>query len=383
MRHTDQGLMLGSLLLVFLCVGAAAKFESQLDDLWELWKKTHEKKYTDEVEDMHRRELWEKNLMLISMHNLEASMGLHTYDLSMNHMGDLTAEEILQSHAMLTPPNCIQREPLAFRGALGAKAPDTMDWRDKGCVTSVKMQGSCGSSWAFSAAGALEGQLARTTGKLVDLSPQNLVDCSIEHVKEKGGSCGSCWGCSATGALEGQVFRATGKLVHLSPQNLVDCSEKYGNHGCNGGFMSQAFQYIIDNKGINSEASYPYKGQDQQCQYNPSYRAANCSSYSFLPEGNEASLKEALANIGPISVAIDAERPTFAFYRSGVYDDPSCTKKINHAVLAVGYGSQNGQDYWLVKNSWGTSYGEQGYIRMARNKQDQCGIALYGCYPVM
>uniref|UniRef100_A0A3P8RSS8 Cathepsin S, ortholog 2, tandem duplicate 2 n=1 Tax=Amphiprion percula TaxID=161767 RepID=A0A3P8RSS8_AMPPE len=290
-----------------------------------------------EVEDEQRRDLWEKNVMLITQHNLEASMGLHSYELSMNHMGDLTQEEIMQSFATLTPPTDIQRAPSPFTGASGVDVPDTMDWREKGCVTSVKMQGACGSCWAFSAAGALEGQLAKTTGKLVD----------------------------------------------LSPQNLVDCSGKYGNHGCNGGFMHKAFIYVIDNQGIDSDASYPYTGHQQQCRYNPKYRAANCSQYSFLPQGDEGALKEAIATIGPISVAIDATRPKFTFYRSGVYDDPTCTQKVNHGVLAVGYGTLNGKDYWLVKNSWGANFGDKGFIRMARNRNDQCGIALYGCYPIM
>ncbi|XP_042345510.1 cathepsin S-like [Plectropomus leopardus] len=338
MSPTDRGMMLGGLLLVSMCVRAAGMLDSRLDIHWELWKKTHEKKYQNEVEDLRRRELWEKNLQLITMHNLEASMGLHTYDLSMNHMGDLTPEEMVQFYTALSPPTDIQRAPSAFTGTSGADVPDTMDWREKGCVTSVKMQGACGSCWAFSAAGALEGQLAKTTGKLVD----------------------------------------------LSPQNLVDCSSKYGNHGCNGGFMHRAFQYVIDNQGIDSEASYPYTGkQSQLCRYNPAYRAANCSTYSFLPYGDEGTLKEALATIGPISVAIDATRPTFPFYRSGVFDDPGCTQNVNHGVLAVGYGTLNGQDYWLVKNSWGVKFGDQGYVRMARNKNDQCGIALYGCYPIM
>ncbi|KAM3873507.1 cathepsin S, ortholog2, tandem duplicate 1 [Diretmus argenteus] len=337
MRPTNQGLMLGNLLLVSLCGWVAAMFDTRLDTHWDMWKKTHGKNYHKEVEELGRREVWERNLHLITVHNLEASMGLHTYDLSMNYMGDLTEEEILQGFATLRVPADLQRTPSAFKGSAGAAVPDAVDWREKGFVTSVKMQGSCGSCWAFSAAGALEGQLAKTTGKLVD----------------------------------------------LSPQNLVDCSSKYGNRGCNGGFMHHAFQYVIDNHGIDSDASYPYRGVQQQCSYSPVYRSANCSQYNFVSEGNEEALKEALAVIGPISVAIDATRPRFAFYHSGVYDDPSCSQKVNHAVLAVGYGTLNGQDYWLVKNSWGTTYGDQGFVRMSRNKNDQCGIALYGCYPIM
>lgn len=337
MSPADRVMMLGSLLLVSVCFGAAAMFEGQLDVHWELWKKTHGKKYQSEVEDQTRRGLWEKNLMLITTHNLEASMGLHTYELGMNHLGDLTPEEIQQSMATLSPPTDIQRAAAPLAGLSGADVPDTVDWRQKGYVTQVKMQGSCGSCWAFSAAGALEGQLAKTTGRLVD----------------------------------------------LSPQNLVDCSSKYGNKGCSGGFFHRAFQYVIDNQGIDSDAAYPYAGRQQACRYNPAYRAANCSTYRWLPQGNEATLKQAIAVVGPISVAIDATRPKFTLYRSGVYDDASCSQNVNHAVLVVGYGTLNGQDYWLVKNSWGTTFGDEGYIRMVRNKNDQCGIALYACYPVM
>ncbi|CAN9514430.1 unnamed protein product [Ophioblennius macclurei] len=334
MTSTITGLALGCLLLVCLCLQAAAAFESDLDLHWALWKRTHKKQYQTEAEEALRRWVWEKNLKLITLHNLEVSMGIHTYDLGMNHMGDLSPEEFKESLGLLTPPKNLQRAPVSF--VKTSQLPDAVDWRQKGQVTPVKMQGSCGSCWAFSAAGALEGLLARTTGKLVD----------------------------------------------LSPQNLVDCSSRYGNHGCNGGLMGHAFQYVIDNQGIDSDASYPYVGREQPCRYDPANKAANCSSYKVLPEGDESALKEALATVGPVSVAIDASRPQFMLYRSGVYVDPGCSQTVNHGVLAVGYGTLDGQDYWLIKNSWGSTYGEGGYVRMARNRNDQCGIAQYCVYPV-
>ncbi|XP_059423990.1 cathepsin S-like [Carassius carassius] len=312
-------MMFGSLLFAVCCSAALAHFNTNLDQHWELWKKTHNKIYSSKVEELGRRELWERNVELITLHNLEASMGLHSYDLSMNHMGDMTTEEILQTLATSRVPPGFKTQAPEFVGSPGASVPDSMDWREKGYVSSVKNQGQ-GSCWAFSAVGALEGHLMNTTGKLVDLSPQNLVDCSC------------CW-------------------------------------------ITAAFQYVIDNGGIDSESSYPYEGVQGPCRYDPSKRAAMCSKYYSVRKGDEEALKQAVANIGPISVSIDATRPQFIMYHSGVYNDPSCSKIINHAVLVVGYGAIAGQDFWLVKNSWGTGFGDGGYIRMARNQNNMCGIA--------
>lgn len=314
---------------------AQLRHDPTLDRHWDLWKKTYGKQYTEQSEEVTRRFIWEKNLKFVMLHNLEHSMGMHSYDLGMNHLADMTSEEVKLLMSSLKVPSPWQRN-VTFKSNPNQKLPDSMDWRDKGCVTEVKYQGSCGSCWAFSAVGALEAQLKLKTGKLVSLSVQNLVDCS---------------------------------------------TEKYSNKGCNGGFMTQAFQYIIDNNGIDSEASYPYKAMDGKCQYDSKYRAATCSSYVELPFGSEEALKEAVANKGPVSVAIDASHPSFFLYKSGVYYDQACTLNVTHAVLAVGYGTDNGKDYWLVKNSWGLHFGEQGYVRMARNSGNHCGIASYPSYP--
>ncbi|CAH6920503.1 Ctss [Phodopus roborovskii] len=281
--------------MVCCLAGAQLQKDPTLDHHWDLWKKFHGKQYQEK-----------------------------------------TSEEVLCQMNSLRLPSQRQRNS-TYKSTPNQKLPDSMDWREKGCVTEVKYQGSCGSCWAFSAVGALEAQLKLKTGKLVSLSAQNLVDCSTE--------------------------------------------EKYGNKGCGGGYMTQAFQYIIDNGGIDSDASYPYKAMDEKCHYDSKSRAATCSRYMELPFGDEEALKEAVANKGPVSVAIDASHPSFFLYKSGIYDDPSCTENVNHGVLVVGYGSLDGKDYWLVKNSWGLHFGDQGYIRMSRNNKNHCGIASYCSYP--
>ncbi|KAJ8796763.1 hypothetical protein J1605_002033 [Eschrichtius robustus] len=291
-------------LLLCSSVMAQQHRDSTLDHHWNLWKKTYGKQYQEQNEEVARRLIWEKNLKTVMLHNLEHSMGMHSYDLGMNHLGDMTSEEVITLMSSLRVPSQWQRN-VTYKSNPNQKLPDSLDWREKGCVTEVKYQGSCGACWAFSAVGALEAQVKLKTGKLVSLSAQNLVDCS---------------------------------------------NEKYGNKGCNGGFMTEAFQYIIDNNGIDSEASYPYKAMDEKCQYDAKNRAATCSRYIELPFGSEDALKEAVANKGPVSVAIDARHSSFFLYRSGVYYDPLCTQAVNHGVLVIGYGNLNGRDYWLVKN---------------------------------
>ncbi|XP_072284936.1 cathepsin S [Pyxicephalus adspersus] len=326
-----------SLVCILLAASVASSIDPALDNHWTLWKVTYNKKYEHEREDLTRRMIWEKNLKFVTLHNLEYELGVHSYTVGMNHLADMTSEEVeARLTGLVLPPRDIMKAYLGNSMNVTEKVPDSIDWREKGYVTNVKNQGSCGSCWAFSAVGALEGQLKMKTGQ----------------------------------------------LVSLSPQNLVDCSTKYGNKGCNGGFMTQAFQYVIDNNGIDSDQVYPYHAMDEKCVYNPSGKAATCVKYYEVTPG-EDNLKQAIATVGPVSVGIDARHASFYLYKSGVYDDPTCTQDVNHGVLAVGYGNLGGKDFWLIKNSWGETYGDQGYVRIARNRNNMCGVASYASYPKM
>jgi len=215
-------------------------------------------------------------------------------------------------------------------------APSEIDWRTRGYVTPVKDQGQCGSCWAF----------------------------------------------SSTGALEGQHMREYGELIPLSEQNLVDCVTF--NAGCHGGWMDNSFIYVMRNGGLDTEQSYPYEAKDGRCRYNVNTVGTKEYGLRDLPWGREDYLKQAVAYEGPISVGIDATHASFMSYKSGVYFEPSCSNiTTDHAVLVVGYGTDDGMDYWLVKNSWTVNWGEEGYIKMARNKNNMCSIANYAAFPVV
>jgi cathepsin L len=327
--------VLAVLAIAFSCTLA---LDVTLNQHWQSWKNANSKQYSD-AEEHVRRAIWESNLNIVQQHNLEADLGLHTYWLGMNAYADMTINEFVK---VMNGYNNTMRTARPSRNTFtfdsSVKAPDSVDWRTKGYVTEVKDQGQCGSCWAF----------------------------------------------SATGSLEGQHFAKTQKLVSLSEQNLVDCSRKQGNMGCNGGLMDQAFEYIKVNMGIDTEPSYPYEAMDRTCRFKAADVGATDTGYTDVATKDENALQQAVATVGPISVAIDASHSSFQLYKHGVYNEPRCSQtQLDHGVLAVGYDTSSGSDYWIVKNSWGKGWGNQGYIWMSRNKHNQCGIATASSYPTV
>jgi len=259
--------------------------------------------------------------------------------MGMNEFGDLTFSEF---HARYTGYN--HRDNSYLRSKNGPKhvnhaaPPKSVDWRAKGAVTPIKNQAQCGSCWAF----------------------------------------------STTGAVEGGDYIHTGVLNSLSEQQLVDCSSSTGDQGCNGGLMDDAFQWIINNKGICSEASYPYTAATGTCQTTcTNVGGETIKGFSDVTSGSESALLTAIVS-NPVSVAIEADQQGFQFYSGGVFAG-TCGTALDHGVLAVGFGTDTtqpagAQDYYIVKNSWGNTWGEAGYIRMVRG-QNQCGISNAASYP--
>ncbi|CAN8328275.1 unnamed protein product [Cochlearia groenlandica] len=289
-----------------------------------------------------RYNIFKDNLRFIDLHNENNKNG--TYKLGLTKFADLTNDEYRKLYlgAKTEPIRRIAKAKNVNRkystAVNGEVVPETVDWRQKGAVNAVKDQGSCGSCWAFSTAAAVEG-----INKIV-----------------------------------------TGELISLSEQELVDCDNSY-NQGCDGGLMDYAFQFIIKNGGLNTEQDYPYRGSNGKCNsLVKNSKVVTIDGYEDVPTKDETALKRAVS-VQPVSVAIEAGGRIFQHYQSGIFTG-KCGTELDHAVVAVGYGTENGVDYWIVRNSWGQRWGEDGYIRMERNlshlKSGKCGIAVEASYPV-
>uniref|UniRef100_H2ZK40 Cathepsin L.1 n=1 Tax=Ciona savignyi TaxID=51511 RepID=H2ZK40_CIOSA len=352
------------LLVVFALCVAVTNAGLVFQDEWEEWKTLYGKSY-EPAEEAKRQYIWLENLKYVTQHNLEADEGKHTYRVDTNKYADLSNDEWreLISSQVTRPANQMSFCNMTYSTSNDRViAPTSVDWRKKGFVTPVKDQKQCGSCWAFST--ELNTKVNNLENLLLSFSFSRPCLFFFLMVYQ-------------TGSLEGQHFKKTGKLVSLSEQNLVDCSTKDGNHGCNGGLMDLAFKYIFENGGIDTEMSYPYMAKNEpSCSYKRKSSGATLTGCVDIMRGNEMALMKAVAEVGPISVAIDAGHKSFQMYKSGVYYEPDCSSvKLDHGVLAVGFGTEDGKDFWLVKNSWGPVWGMEGYIMMSRNKSNNCGIA--------
>jgi cathepsin L len=309
----------------------------QADDIsWNSFQVKHNKVYKTQAEEQLRYKIFNDNLQKIKEHNEKYEQGLSSYTLGVNQFSDLTSEEFAATLTLQlnkkSPQNVQSNYNLTKKAALGI--PDSIDWRTSSVVTGVKNQGSCGGCWAFSATGTIESQIAIQTGELKSLSEQQLLDCDTES-----------------------------------------------DSGCNGGVVQYAIDYVTQN-GLTLEDNYPFVGQQGSCDGSKSAnKVIYTKGYVEINRNDESDLKQAVGNVGPVSVAINAI--PIQSYQSGIFDG-TCSADLDHAVLAVGYGTDQstGVNYWIIKNSWGGDWGEQGYFRM-KIGSNLCGIATQACYPLL
>lgn len=289
----------------------------QLKDFFN-YKRKFNKQYTNKEDLEYRLSIFSQNMRYIARHNATNS----SYKLGITQFTDMTFEEFKHKYLLQEPMiNNLKAE------SEGEMLTSGIDWRTNGKVTEVKNQASCGSCWAFSTTGSLESAYA--------------------------------------------IFKDTN--IELSEQELVDCSRSNGNYGCMGGLMSNAFDYVKENK-LGIEADYPYKGQDSVCKIKTQEHRYVIKGYKFLSPVDVNGLMDAV-NKQPVSVAIEVQQD-FMHYKSGIYVNDHCGTHLNHGVLVVGYKTDVELPYFIVKNSWGTTWGDNGYISMKIGAgSGTCGIA--------
>jgi len=318
--------------------------EAGLATIFAEWTRRHGRSYASESEWARRFEIFADNLAYVREHR--ASNPGASFSLGLNGLADLHVDEFRATYLGTHPDD-------AMRGTLPPRASGSLGGVS---FTPADLNGSDSLSWV-------------AEGAVTDVKNQR--------------ACGSCWSFSTTGAIEGINKIVGGELVALSEQELVDC-DTIQDHGCQGGLMDFAFEFVEKNGGLDTEEDYPYRAMQGQCDIAKRNRVVvSIDGHVDVPKGNESALLEVLRR-QPVSIGIQANQRFFQLYTGGVFDNEECGTRLDHGVLLAGFGTEDGSDYFLMKNSWGAVWGEEGYMKMKMGVAPSglCGLTMMASYPI-
>lgn len=329
-----------------LLVSYAVQWMQNGSGLWENFQKTYNKTYDNEADEESRRKIFWKGIDTVMIHNLKYKLGLSSFTLGVNQFSDQTLEEFLGvgNESNNTQEFDDEIEGLNYNPVERFtiyndfdEIPNSFDWRDQNAISPVKDQKRCG----------------------------------------------SCYAMAVISSIESKVSIRTGNLTELSVQEVIDCARNYTTFGCSGGVLFRTYDYVKDKGGLNSEADYPSEGKKGECRATSSKVKIDLKGFGVvMPYSNSRNLMKALVENGPLAVAIDVDTESFMRYSGGIYNE-ACRMEINHAALLIGYGSEDGTNFFIIKNSWSHTWGDKGFMRIARRDDDSCLFASGGLYPIL